>query len=123
MHISEDILNEDSRIDPHKIDLVGRMAGKFYSRASGDAIFTVETPGSSERATRGKARFLQIGDRHRGSVARPRTSGSVLPAALFHGTRSIFLTDILPSLSVAESMQSIQEVILRGSSSLSFRAL
>jgi flavin reductase (DIM6/NTAB) family NADH-FMN oxidoreductase RutF len=44
LHISEDILDEESRIDPHKIDLVGRLGRAFYSRASGDAVFKVFQP-------------------------------------------------------------------------------
>lgn len=47
MHINKAILNEDNMIDPHKIDLVGRMGGNFYARASGDAVFEVEKPLSS----------------------------------------------------------------------------
>jgi flavin reductase (DIM6/NTAB) family NADH-FMN oxidoreductase RutF len=39
MHISEDILNEEGRIDQNKIDLIGRMGGAYYCRASGDALF------------------------------------------------------------------------------------
>jgi flavin reductase (DIM6/NTAB) family NADH-FMN oxidoreductase RutF len=38
MHINEDVLDENQRIDPHKIDLMGRMGRAFYVRASGDAI-------------------------------------------------------------------------------------
>ena len=34
MHISENILNEDNKINPNKIDLVGRMGGNWYCRAS-----------------------------------------------------------------------------------------
>ena len=44
MHISEVILNENGKVDPHKIDLVGRMGGNYYCRASGDAVFTVVKP-------------------------------------------------------------------------------
>ncbi|MCF8372425.1 MAG: flavin reductase family protein [Bacteroidales bacterium] len=44
MHIDESILDKDGKIDPHKIDLVARMGGDYYCRASGDAIFTVEKP-------------------------------------------------------------------------------
>jgi len=40
MHIDEDII-EDNRIDPNKIDLVGRMGRSFYVRASGDAIISM----------------------------------------------------------------------------------
>lgn len=38
MHIAEDILNDKGRIDPHKIDLMGRMGRFYYVRASGAAI-------------------------------------------------------------------------------------
>lgn len=40
MHIDEDVI-EDNRINPHKIDLIGRMGRSFYVRASGDAIMTL----------------------------------------------------------------------------------
>jgi len=38
MHISEEILSETGRIDPHKIDLMGRMGRFYYARASGAAV-------------------------------------------------------------------------------------
>ncbi|MEO1436429.1 MAG: flavin reductase family protein, partial [Bacteroidota bacterium] len=41
MHIREDAINERNRIDPHRLDLVGRMGRSFYVRASGDAVFPV----------------------------------------------------------------------------------
>jgi flavin reductase (DIM6/NTAB) family NADH-FMN oxidoreductase RutF len=44
IHLDEDILSSDGRIDPHKLDLVGRMGSDFYCRASGDAIFEIEKP-------------------------------------------------------------------------------
>jgi flavin reductase (DIM6/NTAB) family NADH-FMN oxidoreductase RutF len=44
MHIDESILDEDKQIDPHKIDLVGRMGNEYYVRASQDAIFEINNP-------------------------------------------------------------------------------
>lgn len=44
MHIDDDILDENKKIDPHKIDLVARMGGDYYCRASGHAVFRVEKP-------------------------------------------------------------------------------
>lgn len=42
MHIKEDIIDPDNnRIDPNKIDLMGRMGRSYYVRASGDAIYTI----------------------------------------------------------------------------------
>ncbi|NOT35849.1 MAG: flavin reductase family protein [Saprospiraceae bacterium] len=38
MHIEEGVLDEQGRIDPHKIDLMGRMGRAFYVRASGEAV-------------------------------------------------------------------------------------
>jgi flavin reductase (DIM6/NTAB) family NADH-FMN oxidoreductase RutF len=44
LHLNNDVLNEQQQIDPHKIDLVARMGGDYYCRASGDAIFKVAKP-------------------------------------------------------------------------------
>jgi len=44
VHINRDILNEDEMIDPHKIDLIGRMGGKNWCRANGDNIFQISNP-------------------------------------------------------------------------------
>ncbi|MCD6067672.1 MAG: flavin reductase [Bacteroidetes bacterium] len=44
MHISEEVLNENGVIDQQKIDLVARMGGNWYCRASGDALFEVQKP-------------------------------------------------------------------------------
>lgn len=44
LHINPDILGADGRIDPHKIDLVARMGGDYYCRASGEAVFSVPKP-------------------------------------------------------------------------------
>jgi flavin reductase (DIM6/NTAB) family NADH-FMN oxidoreductase RutF len=42
-HIAEDIFREGI-IHPDLINLVARMSGEFYSRASGDSIFVIERP-------------------------------------------------------------------------------
>lgn len=44
MHINDDVLDENQKIDPHKIDLVARMGGDYYCRASGAAVFKVAKP-------------------------------------------------------------------------------
>ena len=46
IHVSEYILDEQQQIDPHKIDLVGRMGANWYCRASGESIFEVQKPNS-----------------------------------------------------------------------------
>ncbi|UCH65158.1 MAG: flavin reductase family protein [Ignavibacterium sp.] len=43
VHIVNDIFT-DGIIDPQKIDLVGRMSGDYYCRASGSSIFEIEKP-------------------------------------------------------------------------------
>jgi hypothetical protein len=44
MHIHDSVLNDNQQIDPHKIDLVARMGGDYYCRASGNAVFEVAKP-------------------------------------------------------------------------------
>ncbi len=44
IHINTDFLTEDGNIDPAKLDLVGRMGGSWYSRASGDSLFEIPKP-------------------------------------------------------------------------------
>lgn len=44
MHINENILGADQRIDHDKIDLVARMGDDYYCRASGNAVFEVPKP-------------------------------------------------------------------------------
>ena len=44
MHISEEVLNAEGKIDPFRIDLVARMGGDWYSRANFDALFEVAKP-------------------------------------------------------------------------------
>lgn len=44
MHVKEEILDSDERIDPFKLDAVARMGGNWYSRAHGDSIFEIPKP-------------------------------------------------------------------------------
>ncbi len=44
MHVSEDVLTPDKKIDQDKIDLVARMGFDWYCRASGNALFEVPKP-------------------------------------------------------------------------------
>ena len=43
IHINESVLDENGNIDPHKIDLVSRMGGNWYSRAN-QGLFEVAKP-------------------------------------------------------------------------------
>lgn len=45
MHIDESVLDPETQmIDQHKIDLVSRMGGDWYNRASGSSLFKVAKP-------------------------------------------------------------------------------
>jgi len=44
MHLDEAILDAEGRIDPDKIDLMGRLGRAFYTRASGSSIIKIFQP-------------------------------------------------------------------------------
>ena len=44
IHINEDVLDEDGKIDQHKIDLVSRMGGNWYVRANENSMFEITKP-------------------------------------------------------------------------------
>lgn len=44
LHISEDILDKNGKVDPFKADLVARMGGNWYCRANGTALFEIAKP-------------------------------------------------------------------------------
>lgn len=44
IHINDFVFDEQGRIDPNKMDSVARMGNDFYTRANGEAIFTVPKP-------------------------------------------------------------------------------
>lgn len=44
IHINDDILDANGKIDPQLIDLVARMGADYYCRASGNAVFEVAKP-------------------------------------------------------------------------------
>ncbi len=39
MHVCESVIDDKNRINPHKMDLVGRMGRSHYVRAQGEAVF------------------------------------------------------------------------------------
>lgn len=47
IHVKEDVLNEDGRIDPYKIDQVARLGGDWYSRSKA-GLFEVAKPLSTK---------------------------------------------------------------------------
>ena len=44
MHINQDVLGKEGKIDPYKIDLVSRMGGNYYGRSK-DGMFEIPKPG------------------------------------------------------------------------------
>lgn len=44
IHVQEKFLNEAGKLDTTKLDLVGRMGGIWYTRATGDALFEIPKP-------------------------------------------------------------------------------
>ena len=43
-HISTSILDSEGRIDPIKLDAIGRMGGNWYSRANAPSLFEISKP-------------------------------------------------------------------------------
>jgi flavin reductase (DIM6/NTAB) family NADH-FMN oxidoreductase RutF len=46
MHIKDEILDADGKIDPFKLDAVARMGGDWYCRANGESLFRLPQPGN-----------------------------------------------------------------------------
>lgn len=44
VHINENVLDANGKIDQHKIDVVGRLGADWYVRANGNALFEVAKP-------------------------------------------------------------------------------
>ncbi len=44
MHVDDNVLDEQGRIDPYKMDSVARMGNDYYCRAQSEAVFTVPKP-------------------------------------------------------------------------------
>jgi flavin reductase (DIM6/NTAB) family NADH-FMN oxidoreductase RutF len=44
MHINENVLDAEGKIDPWKLDAVARLGGDYYCRVQGDMIFKVPKP-------------------------------------------------------------------------------
>jgi hypothetical protein len=44
IHIGEQVLNENNKIDPAKLDLVARLGDDWYARVTPESLFQVEKP-------------------------------------------------------------------------------
>lgn len=47
IHLDEDILDYEGKVDPNLADLIGRMGGNYYVRTIGEALFEIPKPISS----------------------------------------------------------------------------
>jgi len=43
-HVSDEIIDADGRVNPHRLDAVARMGSDYYCRASGNSVFVVPKP-------------------------------------------------------------------------------
>lgn len=43
-HLHDTIFDEKGVVDPHRVDLIGRLGGDWYARANGNALFEVSRP-------------------------------------------------------------------------------
>jgi flavin reductase (DIM6/NTAB) family NADH-FMN oxidoreductase RutF len=41
LHVAEGIFDEQGRINPHRLDLMGRLGRAYYARASGEAVYKI----------------------------------------------------------------------------------
>jgi hypothetical protein len=48
MHIHKSVIDEKGRMDPRKLDLVGRMGGNWYVRANGESLFERPKPDNAQ---------------------------------------------------------------------------
>ncbi len=44
IHVKKEILDENQRIDPRKLDVIGRMGGDWYTRAGESSLFEIAKP-------------------------------------------------------------------------------
>ncbi len=44
LHINEDVLNAEGKIDQHKMNLVGRLGGSWYCKTDTDSLFELSQP-------------------------------------------------------------------------------
>jgi hypothetical protein len=47
IHINEDVLDENKKIDPIKLDLVARLGEDWYTRVTEQSLFKVEKPNTN----------------------------------------------------------------------------
>lgn len=45
VHLADDLLDARGRVEPQRLDLVGRLGARNYVRAAGEAVFAVRPPG------------------------------------------------------------------------------
>lgn len=103
MHVNENVMDENGRIDPWKLDAVARMGQDFYCRAQGDNIFSVPKPGEKV-----KIGIDQLPEVIRNSKVFSKRDLAVLANVErlpFEGTVPASLSDVLKQATAKEKLE------------------
>jgi len=97
IHLDPAVLDENKRIDPHKIDLVSRMGSAYYARASGNAVYEVVQP------------FSKIG------IGFDQLPGSIKNSTFFTGNELGLMASVinLPSVNEVLALKDIDAKVVR----------
>ena len=67
MHIKEEVLNEEQKIDQRKMKLVGRLGGSWYSKTNEAALFELAQPMSPTLGYDGLPEYVRLSDKLSGN--------------------------------------------------------
>ena len=67
IHIKEEVLNEEQKIDQRKMKLVGRLGGSWYSRTNEAALFELAQPMSPTLGYDGLPEYVRLSDKLSGN--------------------------------------------------------
>ena len=67
MHIKEEVLNEEQKIDQRKMKLVGSLGGSWYSRTNEAALFELAQPMSPTLGYYGLPEYVRLSDKLSGN--------------------------------------------------------
>lgn len=67
IHIKEEVLNEEQKIDQRKMKLVGRLGGSWYSKTNEAALFELAQPMSPTLGYDGLPEYVRLSDKLSGN--------------------------------------------------------
>ena len=67
IHIKEEVLNEEQKIDQRKMKLVGRLGGSWYSKTNEAALFELAQPMSHTLGYDGLPEYVRLSDKLSGN--------------------------------------------------------